>query len=109
MDIEIETEKKQYEECKIQSQKKIRFLAVNINGFPSKKANRHKIKMINELLHHRDVGIFIETGINEDNKPTQVHDDYIYPRHNEQINKGNAQYQHNGKGTLIASRKNINT
>ena len=42
-------------------------VAVNINGFPSKKANKHKLKMINELLEYRDIGIFIETGINEDN------------------------------------------
>ena len=40
---------------------------MNINGFPSKKANKHKLKMINNLLEHRDMGMFIETGINEDN------------------------------------------
>ena len=65
--------------------------------------------MINDLLETRDIGIFIETGINEDNVPLEVHDDYRYVRHNEQKNKGKSQYQHNGKGTLITQRKNMNS
>ena len=54
----------------------------NINGFPSKKANKHKTKEINKWMEMHDVGVFIETGINEDNTPFMIHDEYNYVRNN---------------------------
>ena len=89
--MDIETEEHNDESIK-QNRNKIRILMMNINGFPSKKANRHKLKALNELINHKDIGIFIETGINQDNKPLQIHDHNTYVRINEQINKENAQY-----------------
>jgi len=41
-------------------------------------------------MEGKDVGIFIETGINEDNQPIPIHDEFRYERHNCQANKGNA-------------------
>ena len=41
-------------------------------------------------MEGKDVGIFIETGINEDNQPIPFHDDFRYERHNCLDNKGNA-------------------
>ena len=52
--------------------------------------NKHKLKSINEWLKEEDIGIFIETGINEDNEPIKLHDQYRTVRHNAQINKDNS-------------------
>ena len=64
------------------SSNRIRILAININGFPSKKANKHKLKAINEWMEDKDIGIFIESGINEDNQLVAIHDEFKYDRHN---------------------------
>ena len=69
---------------------RLRILAVNVCGLPSKRANKHKLKTINQWMDQKDVGIFIETGINEDNNPINIHDEFRYERHNCQVNRGNA-------------------
>ena len=51
----------------------------------------------------------MESGINSDNRPVLIHDDFIVERHNECEKQDNAQYQHNGKGTIIVARKDIST
>ena len=60
-------------------------------------------------MEKQDAGIFLESGINSDNKPINIHDDFIIERHNECEKQNNHQYQHNGKGTIITVRKDVNT
>ena len=57
------------ETCIKRSRNTLRLLFMNINGFPSKKANKHKLKKLEEIMNNKDAGIFIESGINEDNQP----------------------------------------
>ena len=54
----------------------------NINGYPNKKQNRHKLKLINKQLNDNDIAAYLETGCNSDNKPIPTHDDYA----NRQVN-----------------------
>ena len=53
--------------------------------------------------------VALETGINEDNKPYNISDNHEVAVINSQKNKGNAQYQHNGAGTLILKDKTMNS
>ena len=50
---------------------------MNINGFPSNKANKYKLKTLNRLLRGNDAITTLETGINKNNKPVLVSDDHI--------------------------------
>ena len=86
-----------------------RILALNSNGFPSNKANRHKLKQLNSLMKNNDVMIAIETGINDTCKPKSISANHQLTRINYQEKKGKEQYQHNGAGTLILTRKNMET
>ncbi len=49
---------------------------MNSKGFPSNKANKYKIKMINHLLKINDILLALETGINDTAKPKQVSDNH---------------------------------
>ena len=49
-----------------------KIIAINANGFPSNKANRHKLKQLNQMMLNNDVLIAIETGINDTCKPKQI-------------------------------------
>ena len=42
---------------------------MNINGFPSNKANKYKLKELNGLMRGNDGLVVMETGINKNNKP----------------------------------------
>ena len=53
-----------------------KIIAMNANGFPSNKANKYKLKQINELLKENDILIALETGINDTCKPRVVSDNH---------------------------------
>ena len=57
-------------------------IAYNINGFPSNKANRRKLYELNKLAVNSDIMLFIETGINKNNKPKRICDDHELTRIN---------------------------
>ena len=51
-----------------------KILAININGFPSNRANRHKLKQLNTMMKSNDILMTIETGINDTCKPKMISD-----------------------------------
>ncbi len=57
-------------------------IAWNCNGFPSNRANRHKLKDFNELMKGNNVLIALETGINSNNRPKIISDEHILARIN---------------------------
>ena len=61
---------------------------MNANGFPSNKANRHKLKAINDIIWQNDIMVALETGINDTCKPRRVSDDHCMKRINHQEKKG---------------------
>ena len=61
---------------------------MNTNGYPSNRANRHKMKDLNIIMKDKDIGVFIETGINENTNVKNISDDHQTNRINKQINKG---------------------
>jgi len=61
---------------------------MNANGFPSNKANRHKLKTMNSLIKHNDILVALETGINDTCKPRRISDDHGVNRINHQDKKG---------------------
>ena len=86
-----------------------KILAFNVNGFPSNRANRHKIKQLNEMMKGNDILLALETGINDTCKPKLISDKHQIARLNYQDKRGKDQYQHNGAGTMILTRKNMDT
>ena len=67
-----------------------RIIAMNANGYPSNKANKHKIKIFNHLIKDNDILVALETGINENCKPYTISDEHIVAEIAHQQNKGNA-------------------
>ena len=65
-----------------------KILAFNVNGFPSNKANRHKLKQLNTIMQSNDVLLAIETGINDTCKPKTISDRHQIARINYQDKKG---------------------
>ena len=59
-----------------------KILAMNINGFPSNRANRHKIKQLNEMMKGNDILMTLETGINDTCKPKPISDKHQIARLN---------------------------
>ena len=55
---------------------------MNVNGYPSNKANRHKLRDLNRLMRGIDVLLAVETGINKNNKPKMITDDHNVTRIN---------------------------
>ena len=53
-----------------------RILAINANGYPSNKANKHKLKQMNEMMQENDVLLALETGINDLSKPRNISDSH---------------------------------
>ena len=49
-------------------------IAMNVNGFPSNKANRHKLLELNKLIEDNDIMMILETGINKNNKIKLISD-----------------------------------
>ena len=60
-------------------------------------------------MNDNDVLMALETGINDTCKPRIISDNHQIARINYQDKKGKEQYQHNGAGTLIMTRKNMET
>ena len=65
-----------------------KILAINSNGFPSNKANRHKLKQLNTLMKNNDILMALETGINDTCKPRLISDKHQIARLNYQGKKG---------------------
>ncbi len=55
----------------------MKLLFWNCNGYPSNKNNRHKLKALNQIIKDIDIGVFIETGCNENNPPKNISDNHI--------------------------------
>ena len=55
---------------------------MNVNGFPSNKANRHKLRDLNNLMKGNDIFIALEAGINRNNKPKMITDEHTVARLN---------------------------
>ena len=55
-----------------------KILAINANGFPSKRSNKHKLKQLNNMLQNTDILISLETGINQENNPHNVSDLHVF-------------------------------
>ena len=47
---------------------KTTIVTMNINGFPSNKANKYKTKAVNNLLGENDILVELETGINDEDE-----------------------------------------
>ena len=62
--------------------KETRIIALNANGFPSNKANRHKLKQLHQIMINNDVLMAVETGINNTCKPKQISDGHQVARIN---------------------------
>ena len=57
-------------------------LAMNINGYPSNKANKYKLLELNRLAVMNDVTIMLETGVNKNCNPKRISDDHQLARIN---------------------------
>ena len=42
---------------------------MNMNGFPSNRANKYKIKALNNCMKNNDILVALETGINDNCRP----------------------------------------
>ena len=51
-----------------------RIACINTNGFPSNKANGHKMKILNDIAETNYPMIILEMGINRDAKPKNISD-----------------------------------
>ena len=47
----------------------------NVNGFPSSKNNRHKLKVMNKIAEKVDIAVLLETGINKECRVEEIHDE----------------------------------
>ena len=85
----------------------------NINGLPASGQNMHKLKENHWMFEKErpDLLVYIETGINA-SKEAILHSDKLAVAAENKIQKQpqvKDQYQHNGKGTIILKKKDIET
>lgn len=85
----------------------------NINGLQANGQNMHKLKENHRIFakERPDLQVYIETGING-SKDAILHSDKLAVAAENKIQnqpKVRDQYQHNGKGTIILKRKDVET
>ena len=70
----------------------VKIVCQNIRGFPSDRANNHKLEHTRDLLKNTDAAIILETGTNKDNNMIYPEVGLIMRKENKMEDTEKAQY-----------------
>jgi len=86
--------------------KNMEIICHNVRGFPNSKDNWHKLKGLQKLVAKADAVIILETRTNQNNSLIIPNEELEIGKENKMPYTANQQYQHNGSGTAIITKRN---
>ena len=84
----------------------------NIRGLPNgistaQECNAHKHEELHEQIKNYDAVVFLESGVSQEKKTPNIHDNFKVDTESKMKANPNSQYQHIGNGTAILRKFDI--